>query len=95
LRTALANAEQNSSRQLQSDAQSTAALRSELELVTSQLQIETAVCLASRQGRDKDASESATQLKRMGLSLRQRFEERERELLFELSAQKDALRRLQ
>ena len=59
--------------------------------MTSQLQVEIACLLASRRGREKDASEFASHTERTDLSLRQCFEERERELLAELAAQKDAL----
>ena len=95
MRDALVHAEQHTSLQLHSDAQSVPLLRSELDHAQTQLRTEVAVLEASRRGRERDVSEFGAALKQMGLNLQQKFEEHERELMLEVSAQREALRLLQ
>ena len=95
MRNALAYAEHHSSTQLQSDAQSTAALRSELQFALSQLQTETTARRAAQKAHAEATSEFAVHLKLMGSRLKEKFDERERALLHELAVQKDEFRQLQ
>ena len=91
MRSALAYAEQHSAVQVQSDAQSAAALRSELQTALVQLSAEMMVCRAAHQ-READATNGFTaQVSRF----KDKFEERERALLHELAVQKDEFRQLQ
>jgi hypothetical protein len=59
------------------------------------LQTETAACLAARKAHAEDTSEFAVHLKRVGLRLKEKFDERERAMLHELAVQKDEFRQLQ
>jgi len=74
MRSALAYAEHHSSIQVQSDAQSAAALRSELQTALLQLNAETAACRAAHQRQADATKEFTVQLKLMG----SRFKEKNR-----------------
>ena len=95
MRSALAYAEQHTSIQVQSDAQSAAALRSVFQTTLSQLRAETAVCHAAQKQQAEATSEFTARLKLMRSRLKDKFEERELALLHELAVQKDEFRQLQ
>ena len=95
MRSDLAYAEHHTSIQARSDAQSAAALRTELQTTLSQLHAETAACHAAQKRQAEATCEFTVHLKLMGSRLKDKFEERERALLHELAVQKDEFRQLQ